>query len=433
MPPVEDHGLEVLKKSGEEVIPGSKADYLIKTQTQPGSTSIITNIQIGDSSNLDAFDRLRVSNPNIEFEILHTFGPKDFLFTTDTATGGTIAHNALERTVDLSVNTTSGSRAIRQSKRYVQYTPGISMKIVATMAFNATKTGLRQRVGFFDANDGWFWELDDNIFYVVQRSNVTGSPVDTRIAQTSWNIDVMDGTGISGKTLELTKQQVLGFDFQFLGSGRSRFFTEINGIIQQVHEFNHANITVDMYNAQPAKPIRYEIENTTNTASNSTLSWHCSSVISEGSKKAPVISRPVINLTSISITTAFTPLISIRLKSDFNRATILPKSVEILTASNKDIIWKLTLNNTTLTAPTWVSVAPDSITEFDILGTATPTGQDIIGGFSAKNTVSGPISAKNLVQISSDFAGVSDILTLSARTMATTGSAHGNINFEEIF
>ena len=27
---VEDHGLEVLKKSGEEVTPGSKADYYIK-------------------------------------------------------------------------------------------------------------------------------------------------------------------------------------------------------------------------------------------------------------------------------------------------------------------------------------------------------------------------------------------------------------------
>ena len=34
---VDDHGIEVLKKAGEEVVPGSKADYYIKVKTITGS------------------------------------------------------------------------------------------------------------------------------------------------------------------------------------------------------------------------------------------------------------------------------------------------------------------------------------------------------------------------------------------------------------
>lgn len=33
---VDDHGLEVLKKAGEEVTPGDKSDYYIKVGTDPG-------------------------------------------------------------------------------------------------------------------------------------------------------------------------------------------------------------------------------------------------------------------------------------------------------------------------------------------------------------------------------------------------------------
>lgn len=37
---VDDHGLEVIKKSGEQVVPGSKADYYIKTGILVGGAPI---------------------------------------------------------------------------------------------------------------------------------------------------------------------------------------------------------------------------------------------------------------------------------------------------------------------------------------------------------------------------------------------------------
>lgn len=39
---MDDHGLEVLKKSGEEVVPGSKADYYIKVGPTPGHPLPVT-------------------------------------------------------------------------------------------------------------------------------------------------------------------------------------------------------------------------------------------------------------------------------------------------------------------------------------------------------------------------------------------------------
>lgn len=44
---VDDHGLEVLKKSGEEVTPGDKSDYYVKVGQVPGQT---WDVNIGSAS-----------------------------------------------------------------------------------------------------------------------------------------------------------------------------------------------------------------------------------------------------------------------------------------------------------------------------------------------------------------------------------------------
>lgn len=44
---VQDHGIEVLKKSGEEVTPGNKSDYYLKVGQVPGQT---WDVNIGSAS-----------------------------------------------------------------------------------------------------------------------------------------------------------------------------------------------------------------------------------------------------------------------------------------------------------------------------------------------------------------------------------------------
>jgi len=74
------------------------------------------------------------------------------------------------------------------------------------------KTNLRQRVGYYGAANGIFLELENAVLSFVKRSSITGSVVETKVAQANWNVDKLDGTGPSGITLDITKAQILFSD-----------------------------------------------------------------------------------------------------------------------------------------------------------------------------------------------------------------------------
>jgi hypothetical protein len=61
------------------------------------------------------------------------------------------------------------------------------------------KANVRQRVGYFDDNNGIFFQQTNGNKRWVIRSSVSGTPVDTEFAsQTDWNIDKLNGEGPSG-------------------------------------------------------------------------------------------------------------------------------------------------------------------------------------------------------------------------------------------
>ena len=143
-----------------------------------------------------------------------------------------------------------------------------------TFVMNTSKTNLRQRVGYFGSNNGFFLEQNGTTIQFVKRSSVTGSVVDTPITQSNWNIDKLDGTGPSLLTLDLTSPQILFIDLEWLGVGSVRMGFVINGQFIHCHTFHHANSNTapkGAYMQTACLPIRQEIENTAATASNSTL------------------------------------------------------------------------------------------------------------------------------------------------------------------
>ena len=134
---------------------------------------------------VDAFGRLRVSEPYTIFD--STFRYSDDTRNWDIAlTGsGTSTHNTNTSSVAMTTTTASGDKVIRQTKRYFLYQPGKSLLTFNTFTMQP-KTNVRQRVGYFDVRNGFFLEHDGTTAYIVKRSYVTGSVVDTRIAQTDW-------------------------------------------------------------------------------------------------------------------------------------------------------------------------------------------------------------------------------------------------------
>ena len=390
-------------------------------------------VQFTDTA-YDAFGRLRVSEPYTLFDSQNRYFA-DNQFDTSTATGGSTTFLSNEATVRMDVTTSSGSEVVRQTYRSFPYQPGKSLLTLETFTMNAAKTNLRQRVGFFNTQNGLFFQQNDSTLSFVLRSNslpTPGTPSDIRtVNQADWNGDKLDGTGPSGVTLDVTKTQILFFDFEWLGVGRVRcgFFQDGQFIV--CHTFDNENVQSSVYMTTAILPLRYEITNTGTTASNSSMKQICSTVISEGGYAQTSVEHVarMVNLSASNyLTTTFKPLVSIRLASTALGAVVLPVNLNFLpsTADNFEIAL---IKNGTLTSASYTAVPSDSNVEYDISATAISGGTTLYNewatGKTGRSIISSGTGYQWDLQLGASLAGVSDVLTLVARTVTTGGAATG--------
>jgi hypothetical protein len=308
----------------------------------------------------DAFGRIRTAAPLTLFDSSHRYSDNG-LWATSTASGGTSTFDANAGLVNLAVTTTSGSEVIRETTKCFSYQPGKSLLVMSTFTLAAAKTGLRQRVGYYGASNGMYLELANTDLALVERSSSTGSLAETRVLQSNWNIDPLDGTGPSNLTLDITKSQILWMDIEWLGLGTVRLGFVINGKFIHCHSFHHANIITETYITTASLPLRYEITNTVATASNSTLKQVCSTVISEGGYELRGLQQAIGTTitTPYALATAGTyyPIISLRLKSTRLDAIVILTAVSIMAASaNTNYNWRVVASPTT-TGGTWTNTS----------------------------------------------------------------------------
>ena len=346
---------------------------------------ISSEISFKNSPNIDAFGRLRVSNPFTLFDSSHRFDDNG-LWSTGTATGGTATFNAPQGLVDLAVTTASGSEVIRETTKVFSYQPGKSLLVLSTFVMSSAKANLRQRIGYYGVNNGYYLELDNSTVSFVERSFVTGAVVNTPVAQASWNVDPMDGSGPSGITLDLTKAQILFMDLEWLGVGTVRIGFVINGNFYVCHKFHHANIIASTYITTASLPLRYEITNTGATISASTLKQICSTVLSEGGYQLTglqqAVGTPVTTPKNLPVAGTFYPVVSLRLKTSPDRldAIIICTAISIIATSSADYNWQVRATGAT-TGGTWVSAGTGSSVEYNITGTSYTGGRILASGF----------------------------------------------------
>ena len=149
---------------------------------------------------VDAFGRARISTPLTLFDSFNRYADNGKFNYSNTA-GGTYGFISNTSSIDMTLTTTSGASVYRETKKVFAYQPGKSLQVLITFVMNTSKTNLRQRVGYFGSNNGFFLEQNGTTIQFVKRSSVTGSVVDTPITQSNWNIDKLDGTGPSLLTL----------------------------------------------------------------------------------------------------------------------------------------------------------------------------------------------------------------------------------------
>ena len=408
------------------------------------------NINIGQGqlvtfggANLDAFGRLRVSEPFTLFDSQNRYAEDDQFSSSTSGAGSSVTFATNESSVNMNVGTVSGGKTVRQTFRRMPYQPGKSLLILTTFCMNVAKANLRQRIGYFDENNGIYLEKNGTSepSFVV-RTNTSGSPVNTNSAsQSSWNGDKLDGTGPSGYTLNLETVQIFWSDIEWLGVGNVRCGFVINGQFIICHTFQCANQTgkTKVYMETAILPVRYEIENTDTTASSSTLKQICSTVISEGGYQQTV-QDTIARRTSVlgTISTTFLPLVSIRLKSTSAGAVVLLNRIIVLPTTNQSYEVCI-MKNSTLTGASWTSLS--SNVEYDVNATAMTTSVDgiyqndyVTSSAQGRAILAAPTGYNFAFQLGTSLAGVSDTFTLGIRVIsgATTGDAVGSISFYDL-
>ena len=356
---------------------------------------ISSEISYKNSPNIDAFGRLRTSTPFTLFDSSHRFADNG-LWSTSTAFGATTAFNSTQGLIDLAVTTASGSEVIRETTKVFSYQPGKSLLVLSTFVMSPAKTNLRQRVGYYGAAYGYYLELNNNTVSFVERSFVTGAVVNTPVAQASWNIDPMDGSGPSGITLDLTKSQILFMDLEWLGVGTVRIGFVINGNFYVCHKFHHANILATTYITTASLPLRYEITNTGITSGASTLKQICSTVLSEGGYELnglqQAIGIPINAPRTLGTAGTFYPVISLRLKAARLDGIVILSALSAMPISTGNFNWQLVATGTT-TGGSWVSAGTNSCVEYNISAGTTFAGGRILasGFFNATNQGSSQI------------------------------------------
>ena len=336
----------------------------------------------------DAFGRLRVSNPYTLFDTQNRYYDHE-QYSSSTSGTANVVYEANSSSFMCNVGTTSGDSVLRETVRVFPYQPGKSLLVLSSFCFNSPKPNLTQRTGFFDADNGVFFEVVGATLNMVIRSSSTGSIVEDRIPQSSWNGDPLDGTGPSGISLDVALTQIWYCDIEWLGVGSVRVGFIINGQYITCHTFNHANTpntgTTDnttTYMTTATLPLRCEITNTGTTGSPSMLRQICASVISEGgfqlsgSGNPRAASHLIGTPVRLPNDTSFKPVIAIRLKSTMLDAVVVPINYTLVPVAQSMFQYRIYKYAVT-SGGAWVDSAADSAVQYNLAPTALVSG-DIV-------------------------------------------------------
>ena len=409
--------------------------------------SFINLEEIGfkDGAAIDSFGRLRASQVTslFDYQSQYNTGPRDW--SQSVSGTGAVTHLSDESSVQLSTGgTASGASAIRQTRLCWRYQSGKGQQIFMTFMFGTPVTGVRRRLGYFDDDNGIYLEQTTTDLRFVVRSSISGSPVDTTFAsQSNWNMDKLDGTGTSGKTLDISKAQLMFIDFQWLGVGRVRCGFFIDGIPIIAHEFNFGNVLASVYMTTANLPLRYEIVNTSTADNTATLKAICASVMTEGGDES--FQRGNLNCagrgTSGVSVSARSPVLSIRPAATFNgipnRAWYIPINLSILNSGNNDALWEIVFGGS-LTGASWSAAAADSCVEFDTASTSITGGTTVIRGFVLAGQ--GSSSSDSTAEVAGRFPNSVDSLlgtqaghSLVITPLSGSTTIYANTNWREIY
>jgi hypothetical protein len=394
---------------------------------------------------VDAFGRLRVSNPHTLFDSQHQDVENDKWDTLITGSG-TKTHLPDESTIKLEIGTANNDSIIRETLRTMPYQPGKSLLIMSTFAMGEPKANAVQKLGYYTSNNGIYFENDSGNNYIVLRTSVTGNVVETRVAQTDWNVDRFDGTGYTSQQigtghengLDVTKSNLFWVDVEWLGVGDVRCGFLVDGLLKTAHIFHNDNRNNTAYMRSAILPLRYEIFNKGATTSNTSMRQICSSVISEGGYTQINQSRSASTpLTGKNLVAGINnPMVSIRLKNGRTNAVVVPVAIDMYGLQATAFKYRIYENVTSLTGASWVTTDSASAVEYDLSATAMTGGtllkEGIFKGLEVAKDVDLLSQLDGVIQLTRKINAVNgDIFTVAIEPTTNNDDAIVALSWQE--
>lgn len=407
---------------------------------QKFDTNSNVKISVGDSGASDAFGRLRVSQITSLADIKQVYD-KQSLFIDEVLNGtATSTHNADEASVTMAT-AADGDYVIRQTFQRSTYQAGKSQQIAITTYGFEPQTNITKRMGYFSSSttapytadfDGLFMESSNGEIYLkVWRKGVEVSSTPS----SQWNIDKLDGQGLSGLNVDWSLNQILFIDFQWLGVGRVRWALDIDGVIIPFHEdvFANEDGVQKVYMASPNQPLRWEIRQT--GAGSGSFTHICASVGTEGTINTLGVERSVSTATTpLSASTSGTryALLGYRISPDNVGNIIDILDFNLLATTNDNFHWELIFNPTVAGTFTYLP-EPNSPVETAIGATAnTVSGGILIDSGYGNQSIAIAKRFESALKLGHAIDGTQDEIVLCVTPLNQNLSIHGSVTWREL-
>lgn len=396
---------------------------------------------------VDSHNSLQVSNKNFYFSSTFQYSTRPDLWDTRVTGAGSVTHNSSNQTVNLSV-TGNGDSVLRRTTKLIPYFPGRSIQMTFSGRFSPeVKDTVTQRVGLFDDNNGLFFQLDSGGLRFVIRNNGNESRY---VYQQNWNQDRLDGTGVSGITLDPTKFQVGIIEFEWYGGGRIKFGIIVEDKIIWAHYFDNSNYETGPYMGSSVLPISYEIISTggsTTVIQGSSVAALLGELKTDGQPRfyGNEIGSPI----SLGVAGVYYRAVSVRLNPLYINSIAIFGKARGFGESNTTYRYRVSVQdtfrnngdtaNSDPSTWTWNNV-PNSVLQYSIPTLATPERVLTNGGigfdgdyFVGDASPTSGISLDSFIgQMGRKINGTSDIWTLSVACSSPAKTAYGTLYWTEL-
>jgi hypothetical protein len=249
--------------------------------------------------------------------------------------------------------------------------------------------------GYTDFTNGFYFGVDGTGKYVAY---ITGGTV-TKAYQTAWNVDKLDGTGASGRTLDLSDGAVSHIDFTWYGYGDIEFSYFIkNPTTLQIERQTCHRFKIDGAASiiDPNQPLAFRSGNGASTTTDVSLyiGGHQFSVVDGDSTEQKRLASELITLYTTATNTNWQPIIAIRKLATFNGRT---NSVNIAldsfqVAATGDLQLRVTVGGTTSNL-SWATPTGRTLAETAVESKITTTGTALTTSVAGEPTGYGYVLA----------------------------------------